>query len=44
MEKKRTIMGDGWYPAICPQCKAENREFGMDIIKVAKGFEVYKLP
>jgi hypothetical protein len=24
MGKLRTMMGDGWYPGVCPECKAEN--------------------
>jgi hypothetical protein len=33
MGKLRTLMADGYYFGVCPQCKAENRPFGQTYIK-----------
>ncbi len=41
MGRKRTMIGDGWYPASCPECKAENAFFGPTIIGSADGFELF---
>lgn len=41
MRKERTLMGDGWYPAYCPQCSSKNPIFGPTIIESASGFEIY---
>jgi len=43
MIPRRTIMGDGYYPAGCPQCRAENLFMGKTIIESADGFELHKL-
>lgn len=38
MGKRRTMMGDGNYPAGCPACSAENLAFSPTLIKLADGF------
>lgn len=40
MGRRPTLMGDGSFPAICPKCRAENRIFGKQIVRVADGFDV----
>jgi hypothetical protein len=40
MGKRRTIMGAGWYPAICPACDATNLAFIPDVIERVDGYEV----
>lgn len=42
MIKCRTLMGDGWYPAQCPKCKAKNELFAT-LVKTAKGFTCVEL-
>lgn len=38
MRQARTLMGDGFYPAGCPACPAENRILGTSVIKPRDGF------
>lgn len=44
MGKEHTLMGDGWYPASCPECGAKNLFMGPTVVETAKGFETYELP
>ena len=37
MKKERALMGDGWYPAGCPNCTARNG-FGYSEIDIADGY------
>lgn len=37
MGMERTLMGDGWYPAKCPSCKAENHLFHT-AVEIRDGF------
>lgn len=43
MGRDPTMMGDGYYPAKCPECGAENKLFTTDI-KRAKGTTVIRVP
>lgn len=43
MGKKRTIMGDGFYPASCPSCNVENTLFGPTLIKSHEGHEMFRI-
>lgn len=38
MGKSPTLMGDGYYPSTCPQCRAKNAVFGKLIVDIADGF------
>lgn len=40
MGRKRTMMGDGTYPATCPSCGAENNPFGRTVIEREDGFVI----
>lgn len=40
MRQARTLMGDGWYPAGCPNCTAENVPLGRRVIKERDGFTI----
>lgn len=42
MRRKRTLMGDGTYPAGCPECDAENG-FGRTLIETTEGFTVVEV-
>jgi hypothetical protein len=39
MGKLRTLMGDGWYPGVCPQCSAQNILFST-VVDVAPGHAI----
>ena len=43
MTKKRTMMGDGYYPAGCPECGLENSLFSTNNIELAKGYALVGL-
>lgn len=38
MGKRRTMFGDGWYPAECPSCGEANVGLGRTVIKTVDGF------
>lgn len=38
--KLRTLMGDGYYPGVCPRCAAERRPLGPDPFERLVGFDV----
>ena len=40
MSKARTLMNDGYYPSICPECKAENKPFGATYIESTGKWQV----
>lgn len=42
MGRLRTLMGDGTYPALCPECNAENR-FGTQPVERTDGFTVVEV-
>jgi hypothetical protein len=45
MTHHRTLMNDGWYPAGCPRCGAENLAFGPTIVRrSSEAFVVAPLP
>lgn len=43
MLKERTVMGDGWYPAGCPECKAKNLFMGQVFVKTGTGYTVVEV-
>lgn len=43
MRRKRTLFGDGDYPAGCPNCDAENSPLGRHIIELVDGFTVVEV-
>jgi hypothetical protein len=43
MTRQRTLMGDGTYPAGCPDCGAENLPLGRDVVERIDGFEVVEV-
>jgi rubrerythrin len=38
MGRRRTMFGDGYYPAQCPSCNAVNEAFGLAVIAIEPGY------
>jgi hypothetical protein len=43
MRRGRTVMGDGTYPAGCPECPAANLPLGRSLVEVADGFTMVEV-
>jgi hypothetical protein len=43
MGLRRTLMGDGMYPATCPKCQAQNVVFGPEIVKFTGSYKLLPL-